>query len=160
PGPGPDRPGDRPGTRAVGTGSGRAAGALPSTGPPAVTAGQPVRMSGGGLARLPESAAGAGVGGGNGAGRSDHERRKGATMVGRVALAAANGGGLTGGALLDRAFGDPRRLHPVAGFGRAAGALERRFYAPDRMAGARYTAIAVGAPVALATAATIATRRH
>jgi adenosylcobinamide-phosphate synthase len=78
----------------------------------------------------------------------------------RVALAAAHAGGLVAGALLDLAFGDPRRLHPVAGFGRVAGALERRLYAPDRMAGARYAAITVGAPVALATAATVATRNH
>ncbi len=80
--------------------------------------------------------------------------------AGRVPLAAANAGGLVVGALLDVAFGDPRRLHPVAGFGRAAGALERRLYSPGRMAGAGYAAIAVGTPVALAAAATVATRHH
>ena len=77
-----------------------------------------------------------------------------------LALAAADAGGLVGGVLLDAAFGDPRRLHPVAGFGRAAGALERRMYAPGRAAGARYVAVAVGVPVALALAATLATRRR
>src|SRR5438067_363266 len=77
-----------------------------------------------------------------------------------LALAAADAGGLVGGVLLDAAFGDPRRLHPVAGFGRAAGALERRIYAPGRAAGARYVAVAVGVPVALAVAATLATRRR
>jgi adenosylcobinamide-phosphate synthase len=75
-------------------------------------------------------------------------------------LAAANAAGLVAGALLDRAFGDPRRWHPVAGFGRAAAALERRTYAPDRRTGARFAALAVGAPVALAVAATVATRRR
>jgi adenosylcobinamide-phosphate synthase len=78
----------------------------------------------------------------------------------RVALAAANAAGLVAGALLDKAFGDPRRWHPVAGYGRAATALERRLYAPDRIAGVGYVAVAVGAPVALAAAATAATRRH
>jgi len=77
-----------------------------------------------------------------------------------VALAAANAGGLVAGALLDAAFGDPRRLHPVAGFGRAAAALERRMYAPDRAAGIRYETVAVGVPVVLAGAVSAATRRR
>jgi adenosylcobinamide-phosphate synthase len=77
-----------------------------------------------------------------------------------VTLAAANAGGLLAGALLDRALGDPRRLHPVAGFGRAAAALERRVYAPDRACGARYAAVAVGVPVVAALAVTLVTRRH
>src|SRR5947207_15280948 len=78
----------------------------------------------------------------------------------RLALALANAGGLGGGALLDAAFGDPRRFHPTAGYRRLAGALERRLYAPTPPAAARYAAGAVGAPVALATAAALATRRH
>ena len=41
----------------------------------------------------------------------------------RLATAAANAAGLVAGALLDRVFGDPRRWHPVAGYGRAAAAL-------------------------------------
>src|SRR5947207_15527634 len=77
-----------------------------------------------------------------------------------VAIAVANAGGMVGGALLDAAFGDPRRFHPTAGYGRLAGALERRLYTPTRSAGAGYAAVAVGAPVALATAAALATRRH
>jgi adenosylcobinamide-phosphate synthase len=77
-----------------------------------------------------------------------------------IALAAAHAGGLLAGAALDAALGDPRRWHPVAAFGSAAGWLERRWYAPDRSAGARFTAAAVGAPVALAAAATWATRRR
>jgi adenosylcobinamide-phosphate synthase len=79
---------------------------------------------------------------------------------GAVTLAAAHAGGLLAGALLDAALGDPRRWHPVAGFGAVAGRLERRWYAPDRMAGARFAAAAVGVPVALAAAATLATRRR
>ena len=51
------------------------------------------------------------------------------------------------------AFGDPRRWHPVAGFGRAAGALERRMYAA-RPAGRRAVhAVAVGVPVLVGVAA-------
>jgi len=62
-------------------------------------------------------------------------------------MGLADATGLAAGVLLDRAFGDPRRFHPVAGFGRAAAALERRWYAPSRRAGARHTAVAVGVPV-------------
>src|SRR5882672_4241229 len=75
-------------------------------------------------------------------------------------LAAAHAGGLVAGMLLDAALGDPRRFHPVAGFGRAAAALEHRYYGPDLRSGGRFAAIAVGVPVAGAVAATVATRRH
>ena len=68
--------------------------------------------------------------------------------------------GLTAGVIADAVLGDPRRFHPVAGFGQAATALERRIYAPDRAAGARFAAIAVGVPVGVAIAAQIATRRR
>lgn len=61
----------------------------------------------------------------------------------------ATGAALAAGAALDAAFGDPRRWHPVAGFGRAAGALESRIYRPTRGAGAAYTAICVGSAVGL-----------
>ncbi len=77
-----------------------------------------------------------------------------------VALAAANAGGLLAGAVLDRVLGDPRRYHPVAGFGRAAGAWERRVYRSDLRSGALFTGVAVGAPVVLGTVALLATRRH
>jgi adenosylcobinamide-phosphate synthase len=72
----------------------------------------------------------------------------------------ANAAGMVAGFGLDLLLGDPRRGHPVAGFGRAAGALERRLYAPERAAGVRHTTIAAGVPVALAAAATVATRRR
>jgi adenosylcobinamide-phosphate synthase len=77
-----------------------------------------------------------------------------------VRLAAANAAGMVAGALLDAAVGDPRRLHPVAGFGRAATVLERRLYAPNRRAGVGYTALATGIPVGIAVAMGVATRRR
>lgn len=56
--------------------------------------------------------------------------------------------GLAVGWLADQAFGDPRRWHPVAGFGSAATALERRTYAPSRVRGAVHVAVLVGATAA------------
>ncbi|MFC5907300.1 cobalamin biosynthesis protein [Streptacidiphilus monticola] len=50
----------------------------------------------------------------------------------------------------DAAFGDPRRGHPVAGFGRLAGALERRLWRDHRAAGAAFTALTVGSILAAA----------
>ncbi|GAA1797280.1 cobalamin biosynthesis protein [Planosporangium flavigriseum] len=77
-----------------------------------------------------------------------------------VKIAVATGAGLLAGALLDAALGDPRRWHPVAGYGRAAGALERQMYAPTTAAGARYVAVAAGVPTAVALAASVATWRR
>lgn len=48
----------------------------------------------------------------------------------------------------------------MAGYGRFAAAVERRMYRPTRSAGVAYTAVAVGAPVLAATAASVLTRRH
>ncbi|MFD6270813.1 cobalamin biosynthesis protein [Nocardia asteroides] len=53
--------------------------------------------------------------------------------------------GLTLGFALDRIFADPRRYHPVAGFGSAAAALEEVTYADERQAGVAHEVIAVGA---------------
>ncbi|WP_412098917.1 cobalamin biosynthesis protein [Micromonospora sp. BRA006-A] len=78
----------------------------------------------------------------------------------RQATAMANATGLVAGYALDALLGDPRRWHPVAGFGTAAGALERRVYRPDRAAGTAFTALAVGAPVLLGAASALATRHH
>ncbi|MEV1290316.1 cobalamin biosynthesis protein [Micromonospora sp. NPDC049679] len=72
----------------------------------------------------------------------------------------ATAAGLVAGYALDALLGDPRRFHPVAGFGQAAGGLERRLYRPDRAPGAAFAAIAVGVPVLVAVAASTATRRH
>ncbi|MFC7535032.1 cobalamin biosynthesis protein [Actinoplanes sp. GCM10030250] len=68
--------------------------------------------------------------------------------------------GLVAGYLLDTVIGDPRRFHPVAGFGTAAGALERRIYRPNRPAGAAFTTVAVGVPVLAGLAAARATRNR
>ncbi|WP_428963944.1 cobalamin biosynthesis protein [Micromonospora fluostatini] len=78
----------------------------------------------------------------------------------RRRLAVANAAGLAAGYALDALVGDPRRWHPVAGFGRAAGALEQRAYRPDPAAGAVFTGLAVGGPVLLGAAATVLTRRR
>jgi len=59
----------------------------------------------------------------------------------------------------DAVLGDPRRGHPVAGFGRLAGWLERTLWAPSRPRGAGYLAIAVGVPVAVGVLGERATRR-
>jgi adenosylcobinamide-phosphate synthase len=53
--------------------------------------------------------------------------------------------GIVVGALVDTAVGDPRRWHPVAGFGRCAAALEEAIYAPTRARGAVFTAVCVAA---------------
>jgi adenosylcobinamide-phosphate synthase len=68
--------------------------------------------------------------------------------------------GLLAGFALDAALGDPRRWHPVAGFGRAAGALERRLYAPHRRAGGVYAVVAVGVPVVGGVALAALTRNR
>jgi len=48
------------------------------------------------------------------------------------------------GFLGDLLAGDPRRGHPVAVFGRAAGALERRMWRDDRGSGAAYAVLCAG----------------
>lgn len=56
----------------------------------------------------------------------------------------ARAAGLVLGYLADRAWGDPARFHPVAGFGRLATMLEDRVYAPHRARGGAFTATLVG----------------
>lgn len=53
--------------------------------------------------------------------------------------------GLALGWVVDAVVGDPGRFHPVAGFGTAALALERRTYADARRAGVVHHVILVGA---------------
>jgi adenosylcobinamide-phosphate synthase len=67
-----------------------------------------------------------------------HSRRR------AVAVAA----GLLAGVAVDQVAGDPRRGHPVALFGTAAGRLETRLWRDDRAAGAGYAALLVAAPAA------------
>ncbi|KRQ27394.1 MULTISPECIES: cobalamin biosynthesis protein [Mycobacteroides] len=57
--------------------------------------------------------------------------------------------GIALGYALDLRFGDPQRFHPVAGFGRAAAALESCTYRDTKLAGAAHT-------TALLTAVTVA----
>ncbi|MFD3745925.1 cobalamin biosynthesis protein [Nocardia sp. NPDC058633] len=66
----------------------------------------------------------------------------------RKATSAA--AGLVLGFVLDRVFADPRRGHPVAGFGSAAVALEKVTYADDRWAGVVHEVVAVGSVVGIA----------
>jgi adenosylcobinamide-phosphate synthase len=75
-------------------------------------------------------------------------------------VGSADAAGMALGALLDAVVGDPRRGHPVAAFGRFAGAVERRLYADDRAAGVRYAAVTVGLPVLGAALANRATRER
>jgi adenosylcobinamide-phosphate synthase len=56
----------------------------------------------------------------------------------------ARAAGLCAGFALDLALADPRRGHPVAGFGALARGLERRTYADSRAAGTAYAAVLVG----------------
>nr|BFE82328.1 hypothetical protein GCM10020093_049290 [Planobispora longispora] len=58
------------------------------------------------------------------------------------------------GVALDAIFADPRRGHPVALFGRAAAALEKRLYGDARANGAAHVAICVGSAALLGVAAT------
>jgi adenosylcobinamide-phosphate synthase len=57
--------------------------------------------------------------------------------------------GLAVGFIADRVFGDPKRGHPVAGFGAAASWLEARCYADRQTAGVVHTAALVGTAVGL-----------
>ncbi|MGN6132156.1 MAG: cobalamin biosynthesis protein [Nocardioidaceae bacterium] len=68
--------------------------------------------------------------------------------------------GLLIGFALDRVFGDPQRFHPVAGFGTAAAALERRLHADSRVRGLVHAAVLVGGAVALGVAMESATVRQ
>jgi adenosylcobinamide-phosphate synthase len=54
-----------------------------------------------------------------------------------------SGAALLAGYLADLVAGDPRRLHPVAGFGQVALALEHAMYAPSRLRGAAFAATLV-----------------
>lgn len=57
-------------------------------------------------------------------------------------------------------FGDPRRFHPVAGFGRAAARLETRWYGDSRATGAAYAGVLVGTTTAAGIVAERLTRHH
>ena len=61
----------------------------------------------------------------------------------------ARAAGLAAGYAADRLLGDPRRWHPVAGFGAVAARLERRLYADQRTRGVLHVAVLVGGAAAL-----------
>ncbi|MGY4975615.1 cobalamin biosynthesis protein [Streptomyces sp. 900105755] len=61
--------------------------------------------------------------------------------------------GAAAGLLGDLLLGDPRRGHPVAVFGRAAGAVERVLWRDHRGWGALHTAVCAGGAVALGATA-------
>ncbi|MEU5837399.1 cobalamin biosynthesis protein, partial [Streptomyces diacarni] len=65
-------------------------------------------------------------------------------------------GGAVAGFLIDALLGDPRRGHPVAAFGRAAGALERRMWRDHRGVGALYVALCAGGALAVGHASAAA----
>ncbi|MZD53495.1 cobalamin biosynthesis protein, partial [Streptomyces sp. SID5606] len=60
--------------------------------------------------------------------------------------------GAAGGLLGDVLLGDPRRGHPVAAFGRAAGAVERVLWRDHRGRGALHTLVCAGGATALGAA--------
>ncbi|MDT0277507.1 cobalamin biosynthesis protein [Blastococcus goldschmidtiae] len=60
--------------------------------------------------------------------------------------------GLALGSAADLLLGDPIRRHPVAGFGSAAAALERRLWRDDRLAGAGHVLLLTTAAAALGAA--------
>lgn len=66
--------------------------------------------------------------------------------------------GLAIGYAADRVWGDPRQLHPVAGFGTCALALERRIYRDDRASGVAHVLILVGVAIGVAYAGERAAR--
>lgn len=55
--------------------------------------------------------------------------------------------GLLVGWLADEALGDPRRYHPVAGFGRLASALEQRTWRDSRPGGVAHVTLLVGTTI-------------
>ncbi|GAB2835458.1 cobalamin biosynthesis protein [Actinocorallia aurea] len=72
----------------------------------------------------------------------------------------ARAAGLLLGAGLDALLGDPRRGHPVAGFGRAAAALEKAIYRDGKARGALFTGISAGAVLGAAVLAERAGRNR
>ncbi|MGP4004723.1 cobalamin biosynthesis protein, partial [Streptomyces sp. 8N706] len=78
---------------------------------------------------------------------------------GRLTSAGAAGCGAVLGFVGDLLAGDPRHGHPVAAFGRAAAAAERRLWRDHRGSGALYTAVCAGGALAAAALASRAVRR-
>ena len=77
-----------------------------------------------------------------------------------VALTRPRVAGVLAGYGADLVFGDPRRGHPVAGFGAVAAALERITYRDGRIAGALHTGLLVSALSLLGATLQRAARRR
>ncbi|WP_327663977.1 MULTISPECIES: cobalamin biosynthesis protein [unclassified Streptomyces] len=67
--------------------------------------------------------------------------------------------GAAAGIFADLLLGDPRRGHPVAGFGRAAAAVERGLWRDHRGVGALHTAVCAGGAAGVAALASRLVRR-
>lgn len=76
-----------------------------------------------------------------------------------LSTSTSTAAGLALGWLADQALGDPRRRHPVAGFGQLAARLERHSYADRRLAGVVHVAMLVGGAVAVGLGLERAARR-
>ncbi|MFI9120686.1 cobalamin biosynthesis protein [Streptomyces bikiniensis] len=70
-------------------------------------------------------------------------------MPGRPRATAVFAYGAAAGLAVDLLLGDPRRGHPVAAFGRAAAAVEKRLHHDHRGWGALHTAVCAGSTAAL-----------
>ena len=68
--------------------------------------------------------------------------------------------GLLGGVLVDALVADPRPGHPVAAFGRLAGAVERWTYADSRRRGLLHASLLIGGAGAVGTAVSRRFRRR
>ncbi|MEU6642461.1 cobalamin biosynthesis protein [Saccharomonospora sp. NPDC046836] len=68
--------------------------------------------------------------------------------------------GIVAGYAADTVFGDPRRGHPVALFGRAVGALERRMWADSPRRGVVFAGTCVGAVAGAGAALDVMTRNR
>jgi adenosylcobinamide-phosphate synthase len=77
-----------------------------------------------------------------------------------LAVHAPTAAGLALGAAADLLLGDPRRAHPVAGFGATAAAVERRVWRDTRAAGAGYALGLTAATIGLGAALDRSTRRR
>jgi adenosylcobinamide-phosphate synthase len=75
-------------------------------------------------------------------------------------LTAGRAIGLLLGFAADAVLGDPRKWHPVAGFGTVAQRLENLTYRDHKVPGAAYTVVLAGSAVALGVVAERAGRRH
>jgi adenosylcobinamide-phosphate synthase len=75
-------------------------------------------------------------------------------------VSVARAVGLLLGVAADGALGDPRRRHPVAGFGQVAKKVEQVLYRDDKLAGIAHAAVLGGGVVALGVVVERAGRRH